>query len=168
VRHGIVWTGVARLLSRRDGKYPHPVPVRRFAACAAILVMLLCAGAVSAAPATQATTTERIFADYVDNQVIDGNWSATDLSRALDVARANGTSFGEFAGAVDTKYNRDILGLDTSGPVGPVDDGSSLLPVPVAPGERDQPPWPFIVLSGLAAALVVTGAGSSLYRRARR
>jgi hypothetical protein len=129
--------------------------------------MLLCAGAASAAPATQATTTERIFADYVDNQVIDGNWSAADLSRALDVARANGTSFGEFAGAVDDKYNQDILGLDTSGAVGPGDD-SSFLPVPVAPGERDQPPWPFIVLSALAAALVVTGAGSSIYRRARR
>jgi hypothetical protein len=146
------------------------VPVRRLtAAFAALLVVLLCVGAVSAAAQTGASTTEKIFADYVDNGVIDGNWSPADLGHALEVARANGTSFGEFAGAVDDKYNQDILGLDTSGPVGgPVDDGSSFLPVPVAPGERDQPPWPFIVLSALAAALVVTGAGSSIYRRARR
>ena len=129
--------------------------------------MLLCLGVVSAPAATQASTTELIFADYVDNGVIDDSWSPADLRRAIDVAHANGTSFGEFARAVEQKYDRDILGLDTSGPVGPADD-SSFLPVPVAPGERDQPPWPFIVLSALAAALVVTGAGSSIYRRARR
>lgn len=157
------------LLRCRDGQYPHRVPVRRIAAAlAALLVVVLCAGAVSATAATGASTTEMIFADYANDRVIDGNWSPAELDRALDVAKQNGTSFGEFARAVNDKYNEDILGLDTSGPVGPVNDGSSLLPVPVGPGERDQPPWPFIILSGLAAALVVTGAGSSIYRRARR
>ena len=45
------------------------------------------------------------------------------------------------------KYDRDILGLDVSGPA-TADDGS-LLPVPSAPGERDQPPWPFLALTAL-------------------
>jgi hypothetical protein len=130
-------------------------------------MVLLCVGAISATAATEPSITEQIFADYVDNRVIDGDWSASELDRALDVANAGGTPFGEFASAVDEKFDRDILGLDTGGPVGPADD-QSFLPVPVAPGERDQPPWPFIVLSALAAALVVTGAGSSIYRRARR
>jgi len=130
--------------------------------------MLLCVGAGSALAATEPSVTEKIFADYTVDRVIDGDWSAGELNRALDVASAGGTSFGEFRSAVQEKYDRDILGLDTSGPVGPADDGGSFLPVPVAPGERDQPPWPFIVLSALAAALVVTGAGSSIYRRARR
>jgi hypothetical protein len=144
------------------------VPVRRIAACwTVLLVVLLCVGAVSATAATERTITEKIFADYADNRVIDQDYSPEDLSRALDVAEDAGVSYGEFRAAVGDKYDRDILGLDTGGPVGP-DDDTSFLPVPVAPGERDQPPWPFIVLSALAVALVLTGAGSSVYRRSRR
>ena len=170
MRERIVWRGADLLPSGRAGHYPRPMFVaRRLAApCAALLILLaLGAGVASAAP--EPSVTERIFADYVGDRVIDGDYSADELNLALDLARSErGGSFGEFAAAVQEKYDRDILGLDVGGPVDTPDGGLSLLPVPVAPGERDQPPWPFLALTALGAALVLTGAGSSIYRRARR
>jgi hypothetical protein len=144
------------------------IVARRLAAlCAALLVMLAVgAGVATAATPATASVTERIFADYAVDRSIDGSYSADDLNRALEIARESGTSFSGFASAVSDKYDRDILGLDVRGPA--TDDGNSLLPVPSAPGERDAPPWPFLVLTALGAALVLTGAGSSIYRRARR
>jgi hypothetical protein len=148
------------------------VPRHLAALCAALLVVLALGAAVASAatPAAAAPTmsvTERIFADFAVDHSIDGSYSARDLDRALAIARREDpASFGTFAAAVSDKYDRDILGLDVSGPAS-ADDGS-LLPVPSAPGERDQPPWPFLALTALAAALVLTGAGSSSYRRARR
>ena len=148
------------------------VPRHLAALCAALLVVLAL-GATVAAAASPAdappdlSVTQKIFADYAIDHSIDGNYSAQDLDRALALARADDpASFGDFAAAVSDKYDRDILGLDVSGPAS-ADDGS-LLPVPSAPGERDQPPWPFLALTALAAALVLSGAGSSIYRRARR
>jgi len=147
------------------------VPRRLAALCAAIVAVLALGAAVAsaAAPPSDPTVsvTQLIFADYTVDHSIDGSYSAADLNRALALARAeDAASFGDFEAAVADKYDRDILGLDVSGPAS-ADDGS-LLPVPSAPGERDQPPWPFLALTALAAALVVTGAGSSIYRRARR
>ncbi len=84
-------------------------------------------------------------------------------------------SWSGFAAAVEDAYDGERLGLSVGGdPEGARDFGadptptSSRLPEPRGPGARDQPPWPFLALSILAAALVVTGAGSSIYRRARR
>lgn len=146
------------------------VPRRLAALCALIATLALgSATAAAAAPAPEAgaaTVTERIFADYVADGSIDGAYSARALDRALDIARQNGTSFGGFASAVSDTFDRDILGLEVRGPATSTD--GSLLPVPAAPGERDQPPWPFLALTALAAALVLGGAGSSIYRRARR
>jgi hypothetical protein len=147
------------------------VPNRLVALCAAIVTVLALGAGVAAAAATSSgpaiPVTQQIFADYAVDHSIDGSYSAADLNRALALARMQGgASFGDFEAAVSDKYDRDILGLDVSGPAS-ADDGS-LLPVPSAPGERDQPPWPFLALTALAAALVVTGAGSSIYRRARR
>jgi hypothetical protein len=147
------------------------VPRRLAALCAAIVAVLALGAGVAAAATTQtgpaASVTERIFADYAVDHSIDGHYSAADLNRALALARVqDGASFGDFAAAVSDKYDRDILGLAVSGPAS-ADDGS-LLPVPSAPGEHDQPPWPFLALTALAALLVVSGAGSSIYRRARR
>jgi hypothetical protein len=125
-----------------------PVARRLAALCAALFVMLALGAGVAVGEQAAGTAV------------------TADLDRALDLARDNGPSFSAFASAVSDKYDRDILGLETSGPA--AGDEGSLLPVPTAPGERDQPPWPFLALSALAAALVLTGAGSSIYRRARR
>ncbi|HTI35327.1 MAG TPA: hypothetical protein VL422_16745 [Miltoncostaea sp.] len=148
------------------------VPRHLAALCAAVFVVLAlgAAVAVAASPADappDLSVTQRIFADYAIDHSIDGNYSAQELDRALALARADDpASFGDFAAAVSDKYDRDILGLDVSGPASA--DNGSVLPVPSAPGERDQPPWPFLALTALAAALVLSGAGSSIYRRARR
>jgi hypothetical protein len=143
------------------------VPNRLAALCAGLLVMLALGAAVAAGHEADSRATQEIFADYAFDHSIDGSYSADDLNRALDIAsRESDASFGEFEAAVSDKYDRDILGLDVSGPA--ASDDGSLLPVPSAPGERDQPPWPFLALTALAAALVLTGAGTSIYRRARR
>ena len=143
------------------------VPSRLAALCAALFVMLAVGATVAAAQEADSAATQRIFLDYATDRSIDGNYSAEDLGRALDIARLESdASFGEFEAAVSDKHDRDILGLDVSGPA--ASDDGSLLPVPSAPGERDQPPWQFLALTALAAALVLTGAGSSIYRRARR
>ncbi len=166
----VLWTASAPLPEGPGRAYPHAMAVPRHLAalCAAVLVVLALGASVAAAAAPPATlsVTERIFADYALDHSIDGHYSARDLDTALAIARRDPASFGDFAAAVSDKYDRDILGLDVSGPAS-ADDGS-LLPVPSAPGERDQPPWPFLALTALAAALVLSGAGSSIYRRARR
>jgi hypothetical protein len=166
----VLWSRVRHLSCAPGRAYPHvmAVPRRLAALCAAIVAVLALGAAVAAAaPAPAVSPTEQIFADYAVDHSIDGNYSAADLNRALALARVqDGASFGDFEAAVSDKYDRDILGLDVSGPAS-ADDGS-LLPVPSAPGEHDQPPWPFLALTALAAALVLSGAGSSIYRRARR
>lgn len=147
------------------------IVARRLAACC--LAALAVALVVAAVPASAAETsvTERIFVDYIDNGVLDEHWTASELSAAVAVAEEQGQGFGEFARAVQETYDRDILGLSTdrAAPAGASEPGGgSFLPQPRGPGERDQPPWPFLALSAMAAALVVTGAGTSIVRRARR
>lgn len=145
---------------------------RRLASCCLLALVLALAG-LAAVPAAgaEATVTERIFADFVADRVIDGDYTASELSAALELAGED-DAFGEFAGAVQQAYDHDILGLATEPErrpfPAPGGEGSSFLPEPRGPGERDQPPWPFLALSALAAALVVTGAGSSILRRTRR
>ncbi len=146
---------------------------RLLSACLAVLA-LLGAGAATAAAQDGGDTSVavRIFADYAENRVIDGHYSSADLRAALEIAQANGAGFEEFGAAVQETWDRDILGLSVDAdpqPATGADSGGLLtLPEPRGPGERDQPPWPFLALSALAAALVVTGAGSSILRRVRR
>lgn len=150
------------------------VPRRLVSACL-IVAALIGSAAVPAGAAAEPTVTEIIFGDYVSDRVIDGDYTASELSAALAIAEDD-DAFSEFAGAVQEKYDQDILGL--AGGSGPAtdpfagepggDSGSGFLPQPRGPGERDQPPWPLLALTALAGALVVTGAGSSILRRARR
>jgi hypothetical protein len=147
---------------------------RLLSACLAV-VALLGAGAASALAqeGDGSPVAARIFGDYAVDRVIDGHYSSGDLRAALEIAQANGAGFEEFSSAVQETYDRDILGLSVDAapqPVAGADRGGGLLtlPEPRGPGERDQPPWPFLALSALAAALVVTGAGSSILRRVRR
>ncbi|MGD9572526.1 MAG: hypothetical protein AB7V62_11605 [Thermoleophilia bacterium] len=146
---------------------------RILAACLAALAIALAVGVATAGAQASPSATETIFLDYVDNRVIDGHYPPTELKAALEVAEANGAGFEEFAGAVQQTYDRDILGLSVTSDPPPdtaVDTGGGILalPEPRGPGERDEPPWPFLALTALGAALVLTGAGSSIVRRVRR
>ncbi len=116
------------------------------------------------------TVSEDIFRDYALDRVINGHYDASDLEATLELARDD-PAFREFADAVQETYDRDMLGLSTGGtpqPVAVTGDETGLLPTPALPGERSQPPWPFLALSALGVALLLTGAGSSIVRRARR
>ncbi|WP_217922561.1 hypothetical protein [Miltoncostaea oceani] len=144
--------------------------VRR-AVSACLLALALLAVAVPAQAADGRSVTEEIFRDYALDRVIDGHYGASDLEATLDLARDD-PAFREFADAVQETYDRDMLGLSTDPDPQPFAAERSgdalLLPEPSLPGERDQPPWPFLALTALAGALVLTGAGSSILRRARR
>lgn len=140
---------------------------------AALVVALLVAlGCGIASAATPPSVTVTIFSDYSLDRVINGEYSAADLQAALAVAQDQGEPFREFEAAVQEVYDRDILGLRTAGgdpqTAQPPDEGSGLLPEPRGPGERSQPPWPFLAMTALGALLAVAGAGSSIYRRVHR
>lgn len=135
-------------------------------------MVALAVGLVAGASLASATSTLDIYGDYADNRVIDGHYSAHDLKAALAGAKGD-KSYAAFADAVQNVYDREILGLSVgSEPKGAQEfepsSSSSILPEPRGPGARDQPPWPFLALTVLAGMLVVSGAGSSIYRRARR
>lgn len=155
--------------------YSRLMHVPRMLVSACLITAALMGMAAVPASAAEPTVTEIIFGDYVSDRVIDGDYTASELSAALEIAEGD-DAFSEFAGAVQEKYDRDILGLASgSGPeTAPfttdpaADSGSGFLPQPRGPGERDQPPWPLLALTALAGALVITGAGSSILRRARR
>ena len=142
---------------------------RHILACTVLaLVVALVAGASLAS----ATATLDIYGDYADNGVIDGHYSAHDLKAALAGAEGD-KSYAAFARAVSDLYDRDILGLAVGSEPKSAQEfepssSSSILPEPRDPGARDQPPWPFLALTVLAGMLIVSGAGSSIYRRARR
>lgn len=133
--------------------------------CLTVLAVLALVAVPAAAQQDGLTATEEIYKDYALDRSIDGHYDVADLRAALESAEGD-RAFSEFADAVQEAYDRDILGLEAGS--GPPGDGSAFLPEPRAPGERDQPPWPFLALTALAGALVVSGAGSSIVRRARR
>jgi hypothetical protein len=143
--------------------------LRGFAvACALVLALV----ALLAAPAAgSAATPGEIFRDYVQNGEITGDYSFDDLRAALETAREDAL-YGDFAGAVEDELDSSILGRTPDGggaDLGAVGEAAaSPLPVPRTPDQSGDPPWPFLALTALAAALVLSGAGSSIYRRARR
>lgn len=155
------------------------MPRARRTATALAAALILALGLVAlftavagAAEEDGTSVTEAIFLDYSFDREINGSWSASELQAAIAVAKQQGAGFEEFEQAVQDVYDRDFLGLDTGEGDGatpqPADPTSTLLPEPRGPGERDQPPWPFLAMTAMAAALVVTGAGSSIYRRVHR
>jgi hypothetical protein len=146
---------------RARGHYPPWMPsVRGFStACALALAIVLVAMPTSAG----AQGYLDIYADFADNGVIDGDYPFDRLQDALAAAQED-YFYTDFGNAVSDAVDAQSLGGTGEGGGG----GSSLLPEPRTPDESGDPPWPFLALSVLAAALVVTGAGSSIYRRARR
>jgi hypothetical protein len=150
--------------------YPRPMPWTRRLAVICALGAFLTAGAGAAL----GTSSLDIYTDWADNGVVDGRYSTGDLRDALSRSRGD-ANYGSFADAVQDALDRSLLGARESGPprnvgivVPTTTPGSQELPEPRRPDENDGPPWPFLALSGLAGALVLTGAGSSIYRRTRR
>jgi hypothetical protein len=155
-----------------DGHYCPHVSRARSLTTALFLALALALGCGSALAAETTSITEQIFGDYVADNDFDRHYAAADLQRAITVAREAGAGFEEFEAAVQETYDRNLGGFDTGGPPSAVDssadDGLGLLPEPRSPGERDQPPWPLLVMAALGAMLMVSGAGSSIYRRVHR
>jgi hypothetical protein len=136
--------------------------IRRIAiACVLVGALVLGAGTAAAS-----TGTLDVFGDFADNGVIDRPHSFQDLRAALSLARQD-AQYTDFANAVSDALDAELLGGGDNGSGGGSAIGSPL-PVPRTPDQSGQPPWPFLALSAMAALLVVTGAGSSVYRRARR
>jgi hypothetical protein len=141
--------------------------MRRLAAACAVGAALAAGGG-----AALATSSLDIYTDYANDGVVDGRYSTADLRAALTSTRGD-ANYGAFADAVQDALDRRLLGARGSGPSGdgivvsPAAPGSEL-PEPRKPDENEGPPWPFIALSGLGGALILTGAGSSIYRRTRR
>lgn len=143
--------------------------IRRLAVICA-LGALFTAGAGAAL----ATSPLDIYTDYADDGVVDGHYSTGDLREALARTRGD-ANYGAFADAVQNALDQRLLGAEGSdaprgaGIVAPAETpASEELPAPRKPDENEGPPWPFLALTGLGGALVLTGAGSSIYRRTRR
>lgn len=119
-----------------------------------------------------AASTLDVHADYLDNGVIDRPHSQADLRAALEAAQGD-VQYAGLAAAITDALEHDLLGRSPGAaatPV-PVPGGSSrlgVLPRPQAIEDTGAPPWPLIVLALIGATLVVSGTGSSLYRRHQR
>ena len=161
-----------RLPFRAGDHYCRSMPIRRGFSAACALALALVALLALAAPATAATPVE-IFEDFAFNRgAIAGDYSFEDLRAALEEVDDGDPFYASFARAVEDKLEADYLGRspDEGGGdlIGASEEGGGTLPEPRTPDQSGDPPWPFLALVVLAGALVVTGAGSSIYRRARR
>src|SRR5262245_677071 len=159
-----MWGNHASALSpRAGGDYCRAMPVfRRLAAVCAIALAVVLMLMPSTAGAQAYLD---IYADFADNGVIDGKYSFERLQEALTEARQD-VLFTDFANAVSDALDAQYLGGASGGDGGTAAD--SALPEPQTPDRSGDPPWPFLALTALAGVLVVTGAGSSIYRRTRR
>lgn len=139
---------------------------RRIIGCCLVALALVGAGGTALAAAQVSPDAEyRIFVDYASDRTIDGDYTAAELSAALDQAEGD-IAFRDFASAVQSVYDRDILGLSPG--AGPAFDSGSGLALPEPPAPGHEPPWPLLVLTALGGLLVVGGVGSYVVRRARR
>lgn len=149
---------------RPPADYCRGMPILRGIALACALLVALGAGTAAAAPL-------EVYTDYADNGVIDRDHSTADLLDSLEAARGD-AQYGAFAEAVQDALDRQILGRRPPEPPDPGDGaaagGAGDLPTPRNPDENGRPPWPFLALTAIGAALALSGAGSSIYRRARR
>jgi hypothetical protein len=155
-----------------------------------VLACLLTLAVAAVAPAAAAPADWRdVYVDYLEDGVIDGEYTPRELIAAAREKRGD-PQYGTFAEAVDDALAHQIAGVKRTGPdrdegLAPViddaeppaggsrsfelpsDAATPLLPAPRPPDERGNPPWPLLALSAMGGALVVTGAGSSAYRRLR-
>jgi hypothetical protein len=145
--------------------------IRRLPVICALGALLM-----TGAGAALATSPLDIYTDYADDGVVDGHYNTHDLREALSRTRGD-ANYGAFADAVQDALDQRLLGARESGsrraagivvPATTADADAGELPEPRKPDENEGPPWPFLALTGLGGALVLTGAGSSIYRRTRR
>ena len=140
---------------------------RRAATLIAVVVLALTAALPAAA------STLDVHADYLDNGVIDQPHSQADLRDALEAAQGD-VQYAGLAEAISDALEHDLLGRspDEAATPGtqPTDDANGLgvLPRPRAIEDTGAPPWPLMVLALIGGLLVMSGAGSSIYRRAHR
>ena len=136
----------------------------------AILAVLVVGVSLASAAATL-----DIYGDYADNRVIDEHYSASDLKAALEGAQGD-TSYAGFAEAVvgrlRPRHPRPVGRQRAAGHAGVRRHRRLAVLAPARAARRralaTSRRGPSSPLSILAGALVVTGAGSSIYRRARR
>lgn len=148
---------------------------RAIAVCALVALVVGC----SSGGGTGDGTPVGVYGDWGDNGRIDGHYGTRELRAALAKTRGD-VNYGSFADAVQNALDERLLGSKGSGPrrgrdilapdPGPAAEAAATLelPEPRKPDENGSVPWPFLALSGLGGALILTGAGSSIYRRARR
>ena len=100
--------------------------------------------------------------------MIDGDYSFARLQDALIEARQDVPSTPTSPTRSRTRSTPSTSAGASGGAAAAAAAAGSPLPEPRTPDQSGDPPWPFLALTVLAGALVVTGAGSSIYRRARR
>jgi hypothetical protein len=131
-----------------------------------LIVCVLLAGALPAA-----ANTLDVHADYLDNGVIDRPHSQADLRAALAAAEGD-VQYAGLAAAITDELEHELLGRSRGEAVPPGAparddaDGLGVLPHPRAIEDTGAPPWPLMALALIGGLLVMSGAGSSLYRRA--
>lgn len=149
--------------------------LRHIAAALAVvlgMLLLVCGPAAAATP-------EQVIADQADNGIIDGAYTPAELRAALDLIQQSSGVTGQnaaaaiqnalFAQVYDVTGDTSATGTSATAQERPGPD-RSVLAFPSAPSAvaGGDVPLPFIVLSILAFALIVTGATSSAIRRFTR
>jgi hypothetical protein len=135
-----------------------------------MLVSSLMMALAIALPARAGTL--EVHADYLDNGVIDRPHSQADLRAALEAAKGD-VQYAGLTAAITDALEHDLLGRSpgeaAARPAGPDGvDGLGVLPRPQPIEDTGAPPWPLIALALIGGLLVVSGTGSSLYRRSSR
>lgn len=144
-----------------------------------MLTALLAVGALWAS--TAAATPEQVLADQADNGIIDGSYSPDDLNAAITLAKERaGAQTDASIAAIRDAQARELFGADqgdgSPSPVaGSVEPSPSealppVLRLPEAPVVEPGTtvPVPFVILSVVAALMVLAGIGASTFRRVTR
>lgn len=142
---------------------------RILAACVAVLALgLAAAGIATAQSPLEHPGVLNVYSDYQDNHRFDRPHDVADVRTALAEARGD-VGYLDFAEAAQDALDHDILGRSV-GDRSPIANEApdTTLPSPRGLDESSHPPLALIALSVLAAALMVSGAGSAVYRRMRR
>jgi hypothetical protein len=115
-----------------------------------------------------------VHADYLDNGVIERPHSTDDLRAALHAAEGD-VQYAGLATAITDALERRLLGrtagavdqprtlVPTIAPTPAAD--AEVLPAPQGVQNTAGPPWPLIAMAALAVMLVLSGLGTSVYRR---
>lgn len=132
--------------------------------------LLITVAMISGAALPAGASTLDVHADYLENGVIDRNHAPEDLRAALEAASGD-IQYAGLAAAISDALEQRMLGRVVGAPEPspvPVSERSGLgvLPSPRAIEDSGGPPWPLLLLAFVGGALVMTGIGSSVYRRA--